>query len=220
MDVKNIKNNNKILLIAIVGVISLIAAISGATYAFFAARTLSNEYIQGSSGLDGNSLKLDIVQLSDGVDVMMPLEDTSVQSIASGASGKGTCINSDNNTVCKVYSITITNMSKVKLKVTGTLKLIADDMPNIKWAKGTSATTGFPTPSGAYYNKNQTALSEETLEATGFSGNSRIYYVVVWVSEQNTAQSDDGTFVGEVSFNAYTIDGNGNEIEGVTSTFR
>jgi len=216
----SIKKNSKVLLISILGIITLIGAISGATYAFFAARTLSNEYVQGSSGLDGNSLKLDIVQLSDGVDVMMPLEDSDVQSQVSGTSGKGTCINSDNNTVCKVYSITITNMSKVKMKVTGTLTLIADDMPNIKWAKGTSATTGFPTPSGAYYNKSQTALSDETLQATGFSGDSKTYYVVVWVSEQNAVQSDEGTFVGEVSFKAYTTDGSGNNIEGVTSTFR
>ena len=213
------KGNNKIIILSILCIMTLIAAISGATYAFLAVNQTSSEYVQGAAINAENSLALEVKQLSAGNGKLMPILDNSIQGAASGSTGKNTCINNDDNTVCKVYSIKITNVSKVEMNVTGTLTISAKDMPNIKWAKGTSATTGFPTPEGAYYDKTQTALTDQVLKPTGFDGDSATFYVVIWISEQNTVQYDDGKFTGNVSFSAYTLDGTGNRVEGITSAF-
>lgn len=214
------KNSNKIITIAIICVLTLIAAIAGATYAFFSFNVSSGKYITGSTGLDENTLKLDIVQLSQGNGKLIPQVDSGIQKAASGSSGKGTCIDGNTNTVCKVYSITITNQSSVRLNVEGKLDLIAEEMPNLKWARGTSATTGFPTPAGAYNSKEEKKLSDDILEPFGFEGNSKTYYVVIWISERTDLQGDTGLFSGTVSFSAYVEDVDGGQVQGVTSAFR
>lgn len=202
--------NKKLFIIIIIAISTLIVAIAGATYAFFSVYVTSNEYIYGSSGYDANSLKLYIVQVSNGNGNMIPLGDSSLQSLVSNS-----CLDTRGNTVCKVYSITVTNQSKIKMNVAGTLSLVATDMPNLKWAKGTSATTGFPTPSGAYYTKNDINFADVLLEADGFTGNSATFYIAVWISELPEAQSDNGTFVGTVTFSGYV----GDVESGVTSAF-
>ena len=212
-------NNNKIIFIAIIAVLTLVAAIAGVTYAFFSVAISSGQYITGTTGLDNDSLKLEVRQLSAGTGKLIPLVDDNVQNIASGNGGNDTCIDSNNNTRCKVYSITISNESEVKMNVTGTLTLTAPDMPNLKWAKGTSATTGFPTPTGEYYTKSEVNLADDTLEAKNKNGDSKTYYIVVWISDQNSVQNDSGKFKGTVNFQAYVTDGNGNNYQGITSTF-
>lgn len=204
------KSNKKLIIIIILAISTLVACIAGATYAFFSVYVTSNEYIYGSSGFDPNSLKLDIAQVSDGVGNMIPLVDSSLQERVSNS-----CLDSRGNTVCKVYSITITNQSKIKMNVSGTLSLAAPDMPNLKWAKGTSATAGFPNPANAYYTKSDTNFGDVLLEADGFSGNSATFYIAVWVSEMSAVQNDSGSFTGTVTFSGYIGDIEG----GVTSAF-
>lgn len=210
-----INNDRKIVVFIILCILTLIAVISAATYAFFSAVVASGQYITGSTGLDANSLSLTISQESVGTGKLIPQLDTAVQSAVANASGKGSCIDDDGNTVCKVYSIVVTNQSSVKMKVSGTLDLVASGMPNLKWAIGTSANSGFPTPENAYYPKSYNSLGEVTLEAKNFANNSKTYYVVIWISEQNSLQADSGAFVGTVSFMGYTSDAT----QGITSTF-
>jgi len=209
------KINKKVLFIIIIAISTLIVAIAGATYAFFSVYVTSEEYMYGSSGYDPNSLKLEIAQVSVGSGNMIPLVDSTLQSLVANSSGNGSCLDNRGNTVCKVYSITITNQSKIKMSVAGTLNLSAPDMPNLKWAKGTSATSGFPTPTGAYYTKSDINIADVSLEANGFSGNSATFYIAIWISEKPEAQGDHGTFVGTVTFSGYT----GDIENGVTSAF-
>jgi len=105
------------------------------------------------------------------------------------------------------------------MNIAGTLTLVANDMPNLKWTKGTSPTTGFSTPANTYYTKADTTLSNDVLNAYGFAGNSKTYYIAIWISEANESQFDNGTLSGAVEFSAYILDNEGNRIPGVTSTF-
>lgn len=220
------KENKKLTTIIICCILTLIAAIAGATYAYFSIRITSNEYITGTTGVDADSLKLDIVLESSGTGKLIPQIDSTIEGAASGSSGKDKCIDSNDNTVCKVYSITIINQSPYKMNVTGKLQLFAnyiegieDSMPNLKWALGKSATTGFPTPSGAYYTKNDTYLGDTALEASGFEGDRKTFYVAIWISESNDVQTDTGQFTGSVSFDGYVISDDGIKNQGITSTF-
>lgn len=215
---KNLGNRKKLLFL-IISVFFLIISVAGVSYAYFAATATSEDYISGGAAAGDNTLKLEIEQVSDGEGELIPQLDTAIGKAITGATGKGTCIDDNGNTICKVYSIKITNQSSVKTNVTGTLQLTANGMNNLKWAKGTSATSGFPTPEGTYYTKNDTALAEITLEATGTDNASQTFYVVIWISEIDAPQTDQNSFTGTVTFNSYTIGSDGERINGITSTF-
>lgn len=215
----NSKQENRKVILMIIAVLTVIAAIAGTTYAFFSVAVTSGNYMYGKTGFGKDSLKLEIAQLSAGTGNMIPQLDSGIQGAASGSTGNDTCVDSRGNTICKVYSIKITNQAQVKMNVAGHLILTAATMPNLKWALGTSATTGFPTPSGAYYTKNDTEMGDVTLEPVGFNGSSKTYYVVIWISEQGAQQNDYGLFKGTVNFSGYIVDNEGNETQGITSTF-
>lgn len=213
------EKNTKTIIIAIVSILVIISLISGVTYAFFAVSATSSNYVKGTSAYDPNALSIEVTQVSSGNGLLIPLVDSFIGNATAGIGGKGTCQDPNGNTICKVYSIKITNNSNVKMNIAGTLTLVAKDMPNLKWTKGTGATTGFPTPANTYYSKSDTNLSNDVLEAYGFTGNSKTYYVAIWISEANQAQGDNGIMTGTVEFSAYILDEENNRIPGVTSTF-
>lgn len=215
------KKDNKMMFFSLVTVLTLITAIVGATYAYFSATASDNNTVRGESAYDANALKLDIEQVSDGNGKLVPQLDSAIQNGITGGEGKGTCIDENGNTVCKVYSIKITNNSNVSLNVSGTLTLTANDMDNLKWTKGTSATTGFPTPAGTYYTKADTDLGNVALSsASDTTNNNKTFYIVIWISETNAVQNDKNAFSGVVTFNGY-IQGDDNQtVNGITSTIR
>jgi len=229
----NKKNKNKLIIIPVIAVLSLIVAIASATYAFFSATVISGQYITGTSASVDNPLELLINQVSAGTGLLIPMEDSLIQSYVSGSIGHDKCIDGNGDTVCKVYSIKVTNNSNVGVNITGSLSFTAPNMPNLKWAKGTSAITGFPTNNnGPFYSSfntfvtnnattTQTTFLDDTLLGSVSSGNNtKTYYISVWISEIGSAQSDNGLFVGTASFSVYTKTTNGNEnLGGISSTF-
>lgn len=226
------KSDKRIFFFSLMGVLSLIAAIFGATYAYFAINAVSDKDIVGQSAYKEGALTLDIQQTSDGDKSLIPQEDAKIQDAVTGASGKGTCIDADDNTTCKVYSITVTNTSNVKLNITGTLSFTAEGMNNLKWANGTTATTGFPNSSeGPFYatgntfvvkdgTTQTTTFKDAVLEAAGKTGASTTFYIVVWISETGDVQSDSGTFTGTVNFSGYIEGSDGSTVNGITSSIR
>ena len=227
------KRRAKILLLSIIAILSLIAAIAGGTYAFFSATAVSGEYVTGQAAKPSMDLEVKLVSAAATATAkMMPLEDASIQSAVTGASGKGSCIDELGNIMCKVYSIKITNKSDVKFNIQGNLTLSASTIPNLKWAKGTTATTGFPNSNeGPFYSSfntfvantstttQTTHLVDDVLNPTKTSGDSKTYYVAIWLSSTPTGQSDKGSFTGRVSFDAYIEGNNGVKVQGVSSTF-
>lgn len=219
---ENFEENNKLMFLSLVGVLTLIVAIAGTTYAYFSVTATNNNVITGSSAYDEGALSVVVTQESDGTGKLVPQLDAAIQSAVTGATGKGSCIDANGNTICKVYSITITNNSNVALKVTGKLELTANSMTNLKWTKGTSDTGGFPTSSsGPFYPVSTTSLSDDSLTAsTDNSGKSKTYYVVIWISEINSSQTDKNDFSGVVTFDGYISGGDGTKVNGISSTIR
>ena len=210
--------NNKILIVTIVAVIILICLIAGGTYAFFAAQVSSSQYISGTSASSDENIKLEITQVSNGTGKLVPQLDSAIQKAVTGATGKGSCIDDNGNTICKVYKIVITNLTEVSIKFETNLQLTAENMENLKWAEGTSASSGFPTIEGIH-PKSYINLDDNSLEPKGESNSSITYYVVIWISETTTIQNDRNNFTGTVSVNTYTIGADGSKIGGITSTF-
>ena len=144
MDTNNLeKKNSKMLFLSTVGVLTLIVAIAGATYAYFSATASNNNTITGTSAYGENSLALEVTSESNGEGKLIPQLDSAIQEAITGATGKGSCIDSNDNTICKVYSIKVTNNNSAAVVIEGKLQLVAETMDNLKWTTGTSATAGF-----------------------------------------------------------------------------
>ena len=141
----------------------------------------------------------------------MPQLETALQSALTGTEGHS-CVDAHDNTVCKVYSITITNTGTSSVTVPGTLTLTSE-ATHLKWRRITDAKT--LGSNAAVSAGTAGAIDTPNLAPNGETGASQTYYVVVWLEETKNAQDtpDAGKpFTGTVSF----------ELEsgtGVTSTF-
>ena len=220
-NIKSQNNDGKGITLITVGILTIIVAIAGATFAFFQV-TATNNNITGESAYVANNLELKVTLSSTAATgkLVPQLEKTGttniLQKAVTGATGKGSCIDENGNTICKVYTITVTNKTSTKFYVTGTLSLYAANMTNLKWATGTSATAGFDgTSTTTVHPKNYTSLVSN-VELAG--GASKSYFIVVWISETGAAQTDSGNFTGTVTFNGYST--SGTTVSGITSTIR
>ena len=220
-NIKSQNNDGKGITLITVGILTIIVAIAGTTFAFFQV-TATNNNITGESAYVANNLELKVTLSSTAATgkLVPQLEKTGttniLQKAVTGATGKGSCIDENGNTICKVYTITVTNKTSTKFYVTGTLSLDAANMQNLKWATGTSATAGFDgTSTTTVHPKNYTSLVSN-VELAG--GASKSYFIVVWISETGAAQTDSGNFTGTVTFNGYST--SGTTVSGITSTIR
>lgn len=221
-NIKKQNNDGKGITLITVGILTIIVAIAGATFAFFQVTATNNNVIKGESAYVANNLELKVTLSSAAATgkLVPQLEKTGttniLQKAVTGATGKGSCVDANGNTICKVYTITVTNKTSTKFYVTGTLSLVAADMPNLKWTTGTSATAGFDgTSTTTVHPKTYTSLASN-VELAG--GASKSYFIVVWISETGAAQTDSGNFTGTVTFNGYST--SGTTVSGITSTIR
>ena len=197
----------------VIGVATLIVAIIGATFAYFSASATNGAaVINGTTGQGGQlALAVDKVAPSGTAGKFIPLDVDPVSPATSqlasglaGYTGKGSCIDKNDNTVCGVYSITITNNGDTGVTVNGKLTLTSE-ATNMKWKLLTNATTdnndGTFRGTGTAYD----VVASESLAASGQTGNSHTYYVMVWLEETGSSQDDADAnkgFSGSVTFTA------------------
>lgn len=193
----------------VLGVSTLVIAIIGATFAFFTATESDNEIIKGKAAKA--ALSLDVTHLSTGAAAgLIPLNNTDLQKAVTGddaATGSPKyCLDKDNNTVCQIYSIKVTNEGTATTSVAGTLDLEPDTttddesvFTNLKWELLSDATTVDSNP-----NVYGTGTNDITANTTIAAGDSEIWYLVIWIDNIDKAQEevDKGHFMGTVSFNA------------------
>lgn len=203
-----------------IGVLTLVSAISGATYAYFqatASKTFGNSS-SSESAYVATPLTLTVTpgNPTDRTKKLIPVTDANV---ATAANSTNKCLDSRGNAVCHVYTITVTNNSTANYWLDGTFTLTAASMDNLKWAHGTNATT-FTKPATTYHAKSDTSLTD-THEGGTFkldAGGSKSFYIVIWISETGGVQNDSGSFTGTVTFNGYSD--SGKATSGITSTIR
>lgn len=204
----------------VIGVATLVVAIIGATFAYFTATAEDTNTIQGEAANTG--LSLEVTHLSTGaVGGLIPLNTTDLQKAVTGdtaATGDPkTCLDSNNNSICQIYSIKVINEGNSIAAVTGTLDLQAvpyqgveeeeeqqSSFANLKWQVLTDSTTVNPGATSYGIGENPIA-SNVTLNAEG----DQTFYVVIWIDNLNEAQNsaDYGHFNGSVAFNS--ADGSG-----------
>ena len=221
------ENNGKGIFYGVIGVATLIVAIIGATFAYFTA-TASNNAVTGTAAQSGLELKVE--QTSTGKGDMVPQLTSTIASAVTGTDSKS-CVDGNGNTVCKVYSVTLTNTGSSAVTVSGTIAFTGGTFANLKWGKAEDA-TGFTAANSAYAASGATPVTDivnpaktdtkaavTTLQATGQEGNSMTFYIIVYINEINEKQDDKdtGTFTGTITFNSASADGT--TTSGLTSTF-
>lgn len=151
-------NDSKKILSLIVMIAVLMVTTTGATYAYFAISASNNNVLIGNAATASISLTVQEADLggtksgATKTNVMVPQLSTtgSATSALSAAIGSNyKCVDANGNTVCKVYTITITNNSSAAVRLNGTIQFLApkdgtagaNTYTNLSWRKITSTTS-------------------------------------------------------------------------------
>ena len=199
---KNNSNNNnkpkrffpksKWLIIFEIFCVLIIIGIIGYTYSFLTATVTNSVSIKGEAA--SLNLTLTVTKISPSTNVgLVPQLDDYITSAVIGRNGS--CVDDNNSNVCQVYKITLKNSGGSTVYVNGTLKLNAKANPNLKWAMINGTTE--PTLTSSINKHNYTVLTENELYN---AGETKEYYIVLWISETGMFQNDKGIFNGIVKF--------------------
>ncbi len=220
---KTPKNNEaKGIIFLAIGIMTVIAAIAGASYAYFAYTAINNNAVSGESdykpyvdvsnpGKNSNDpLYLTVVQATQSSVGTKKLIPQLSAGIAKATNSTNKCLDANGNAVCKIYTITIKNTTTSTLYVDGILQLSASNMPNLRWRKCSAENTC----TDAIAKPASTTSLGNTIKIAG--GASSTLWFVVWINETGSAQTDSGTFTGTVTFTAYST--SNKTLTGVTSS--
>ena len=190
MEQNILKRSSRKLIIFEIVCVALIIGLIGYTYSFFNVTATNDSVIYGEAASVNLSLEVEKLAPSTNKGLVPQLDDY----ITSAVIGRnGSCVDDNNNNVCQVYKITVTNSGSA-VYVNGRLNLDAKNNPNLKWAI-ISGTTN-PTLVSSVNPYSYVKLIENELYN---SNESKDYYIVIWISETGTIQTDQGGFSGVVT---------------------
>lgn len=217
----NKKNNDeKSISFVLVGILTIVVAIAGSTYAFFSASVSNNTVISGESAYVATpfTLAIDKIYPTTSGKKLIPQLGSAINSAVSN-----NCIDGNGNAICMVYKITITNKASTPYYVTAKLNLtVPSTMTHLKWASSTSqgsgySTSGYASTANNIFDPSSTALTTLYL---GANNTSLTRYVVFWIQEMNEAQYDSGTFNATVTVDGYSTNTVSESTKGISSTIR
>lgn len=197
------KKMNGSLIYAIVGVAVLIVAVAGSAYAYYAATATAN--LSGTAA--GAGLSLTVNKVSTGASgnlIPIDADTTTLTNAAKGWTGSaiGTswnasyaCKDKNGYSVCQIYEVKLTNNSSVAMNFNiGVTALSGTNTPNIdvvKMASNISVTSATSIKGNASGIANNVAVSA--------NGTSSTYYIMVFIKNLTSAQTDKGAFSGTVT---------------------
>ena len=118
------KNNKSNILYAVIGILTLMITITGATFAYFTATQSNGNRITGNMASVTCGLT---VTISTSVDVtkvgLIPMTNSMVEKAVSNASTKGICVDDNGNAVCQIYKINVVNTGTASMFIDGYVTL-------------------------------------------------------------------------------------------------
>ena len=203
-----VKKIDKKKMYMIFGIVILIIAIAGSAYAYYSAVAVDNTTVSGTVA-GGANLDLKVEKVTTGATGNLIPVDNDITTLNKAVIGEGNtnkedskrCIDKNGLTACQIYKITLTNKSSVSVKIDGGVSLSGDNTPNIECAKMDNINK---------VSNNNSCKGNKTL-AKNYNMNANasvIYYIMVYIKNINSAQTDTGLFTGTVFFNV-----SGNKIE-------
>lgn len=117
---KKVNFNN--IFYGVIGVLTLMVAIVGATFAYFTA-TASNNVITGNMAtIDFDLAVAKVTNVDDNIGII-PMSNNMMERAVSNASTKGICKDDNGNPVCQIYRITVANESTASMFLDGYVTL-------------------------------------------------------------------------------------------------
>jgi len=186
----------------IIGILTFVAIVSiiGYTYSFFAVEVKDAVTITGGAASPSVSLTVTkVAPVSPNSEKgLIPQLDSAIENAVIGT--QGNCVDDNINAVCQVYKLTVKNVSSASTYINGKLELNAKNNPNLKWAE-VSGLTNTTLKSGIHLHSDQIITTNELYEG----GETKDYYIVLWISEIEAIQVDSGSFNGTVTFESVVI---------------
>ena len=196
----------KYILIVVVTIVGILVVISGTTFAYLSA-SANNKGISGATKSFKVNLTLSTIKSGN----LVPVVDTTM--LTSLNSGTNSCVDSRGYSLCSIYQINLSNSGDAQ-ELYGFLQTNSTTYTtnNLKYRLFTKSGNNY---TGVTDNLNiSIATNTENYFKTGgnnynFSipaNGSLTYYLVIWLSDNNTNQSDDinKTYSGVVGFRSTT----------------
>lgn len=125
------QNKTQNIMYVVIGVMTLMLATIGATYAYYTATATNNATITGNMATITFDLAVDkMTTVDETKGGLIPMTNSMVEKAVTNASTKGICVDDNNNAVCQVYKITVNN--------TGTASMFLDGYVTLTGGSGTS----------------------------------------------------------------------------------
>lgn len=194
-------------------IIVLLLILAGSTFAYFAFYT-SNTIISGNAGSVNLTLTVTkVLPTTTGTDDILIINHSELAS-----SLNSNCIDSDGEfALCQLYRVNLANSAgSVNANVKGSVSFNNATTPNLSWillgTSYSSSTNYTSTMLGDTFNTASSTFTNFVDSYLLMAGSNIDYYILVWVNETESEQTDEGSYSGIVRFE----DTNG---KGVTSTF-
>ena len=148
----NKDNDTRKIITMIVMICTLMLGTTGATYAYFAINA-TNNVATGTAAEVNLTLSVTQADLKNTThtNVMVPQREGA---LANAISSANKCIDTNNNVICKVYTITVTNTGSTSISVNGTIQFSLSgtnvEMQNLKWKRATGTVTLGSITGGSY----------------------------------------------------------------------
>lgn len=210
MDVnKNNNTNTTNVVYAIVGIMTLMITISGATFAYFMATAGNNATITGNMATVTFNMNVSKKTTAGDDSGLIPMTNSMVEKAVSNASSNGICIDDNGNAVCQVYKISVVN--------SGTSSLFVDGFVTLTGGSGTSkdVTTATTTMRWAqvFCKETNNVLSSCTTEASANkngTATTRTATAITWnaLGSNQTSTFDTNEIKESGVTGVYTINAN------------
>ena len=202
---------NKSLVYAIVGVALLVVAVAGSAYAYYVASVQNTTTVTGNAG-GGSAPTLTVTKVStSATGNLIPIDATTTMltNAAKGWTGSaiGTswnatyaCKDKNGYSVCQIYSVTLKNNSSNAMNFNiGVTALSGTSTPNVDVVKMASNISVTDVTS----IKGKAAGIASSVSING-GATSTTYYIMVFIKNLDSAQTDNGKFTGTITATSTT----------------
>ena len=232
----NNNNNGKGIFYGVIGVATLVVAIIGATFAYFAASTNSADNAVSAASSTVSALQLS--EVKDGIKAnLIPIDETNTKFPSKVGLTSDSCKDDNKNNICSTYQFTVTNPNDQAQQVYFYLEPANNGFTNLHYAifKGTPTTYNVKgeqvadhgaASNGAIVVKDTqltlnstTRIHLENLSQVLDPNEAVTYTIVLWVQEtggdQTTADAGK-SFTGGVRISTGILGPDGTATSGVT----
>lgn len=129
------KSKNVNFVYAVIGVLTLMITVTGATFAYYTATQTVNNRITGNMATVNFGLTVTKKTNVDQTAGLIPMTNSMVEKAVSNASTKGICLDDNGNAVCQIYKIIAVNSGTSSMFVDGYVTLTG----------GSGSPTDYPT---------------------------------------------------------------------------